>query len=347
VLTRGLITGGTGFLGRHLAHALSGMGWAVTVTRRPGDPAHPQPWALPQAGCQGKALEPHPTRAHPQSLALPPGVAVVEVALTDPDAVADLIRAHRPQVLFHLAARTEVARRLDLLRPMLQDNVVAGGIVLEAAARAGIPRLVWVGTCEEYGDGPVPFREDQVPRPVSPYSCTKLAGSLLAQSAARTLDVPVVVVRPFLTYGPGQAPTRFIPQAIAAALEQRPFPMTSGEQTRDLLFAEDTVQGLIAAATAEGIVGELLNLSSGREVALREVVRAIFRIAQAPESLIAFGALAHRPAESMRFFGDPARAQRVMGWHASVDLETGLRKTIDWYRAQGGWAFEVAEGTAS
>ena len=112
--------------------------------------------------------------------------------------------------------------------------------VAQACLQADV-RLVHVGTCEEYGDGPCPFYEDQLPQPVSPYSTAKVAATLRVLALHRTRGLRVTVARPFLTYGPGQTGDRLIPAAIRAALGGTPFAMTEGRQTREVNYVEDTV----------------------------------------------------------------------------------------------------------
>lgn len=302
-----LVTGAAGFVGSHLVRRLLTFPLEVHALVRPGT-----------AQARTRDLGPN---VHP-------------LELTDGPAVRALFERLRPRTVLHLAADTRVERHLDLLLPQLSTNVLAGGHVLDAALRQPLQRLVWVGTCEEYGDGVAPFREEQSPRPVSPYSATRLAGTLMAQSLGRTLGAPVVAIRPFLIYGPGMHASRFVMQALDSALSGRPLPMTPGEQTRDLVWVEDVVDGLIRAAGVPGIDGELLNLASGAEVSLRALAEQIFALVGTDLSLIQAGALPYRAGESMHFFGDPSRAREKLGWTASTSLPEGLRRLLGWRRGQ-------------
>lgn len=299
-----LVTGAAGFIGSALVRRLLSRQIPVISVVRPGTA---------------------PSRLQR------PGEDVCFVELTDPAQVQSLFAAAQPSHVFHLAADTRVERRLELLQPQLMNNVVAGGLVLEAALRQrALQRLVWVGTCEEYGDGEAPFQEEQLPRPVSPYSATRLAGTLLAQTLARTMGAPVVAVRPFLTYGPGMHPSRFVMQALNAALSGQPLPMTPGEQTRDLVWLDDVVDGLLLAGSVPGIDGELLNLASGQEISLLALAQQIFHAVGANPALIQVGVLPYRAGESMHFFGEPSRARETLGWTASTPLSEGLRQLVEW-----------------
>ena len=300
-----LICGGSGFLGRALALELDRLHAKVTLTYH---------------------------RRVPQDL--PPTIRVLPLDVRHPDAARDIIERVRPSALYHLAADTRVQHDMRLLVPQLETNVLGGARLLEAAATLSIPRIIWVSTCEEYGEGPVPFHEDQYPDPLSPYSLGKLAGTFMAQMAAKTFDVPILILRPFLTYGPRQPPHRFIAQAISAALDERPFSMTSGEQTRDLVYIDDTIDAMIRALACASPRGRIINICTGVGYPMIEVARRIFRLCGADPALIRAGALPQRARESYRFYGHPARAKTLLGWEARTPLDDGLAATIAWYRDQ-------------
>lgn len=311
-LSRGpvLVTGASGFLGAHLVAALLGRGIEPHLLgRRPADAAI--------VGPRGAGLPLH------------------RADLADAEAVAAAVRAVRPEVVFHLGAYTSVDRAWSHQGAVLRDNVLGTSHLLDACLEVGVGRFVNVGTCEEYGDRPVPFAEDDAPEPVSPYSAGKAYTTLLCRMLARTQGFPAVCLRPFLSYGPGQAPTRFVPQAIAAALARRPFPMTTGEQTREWNYAPDLAQGILAAGERPGLEGEVVNVACGEEVPVIDLARRIFQIAGAPLDLIRAGALPHRPGETPRFFADTRKCREMLGYSPSVGIGEGLLRTVTWYRDRG------------
>ena len=230
-------------------------------------------------------------------------------------------------VVFHLAAPVDPSRTADW-NTMLEGIVVLTEQVAQACLLADV-QLVHVGTCEEYGDGPAPFHEDQLPQPVSPYSTAKAAATMRVLALHRSHGLRVTVARPFLTYGPGQRGARLIPAAIASALGGTPFPMTEGTQTREVNFVDDIAAGLMACAAPEA-VGRILNIGGGPELTVYALVKRIFETAGADPALVQRGARPSRSGETARFVGNHQRARLLLGHAARVSLGEGLRRTIEY-----------------
>ncbi len=303
---RALVTGATGFIGSHLTRRLVAKGVDVHVFVRPGSDT----WRLNDVWFR---------------------VHVHRGDLASYEDVHRVVRAVRPDTIFHLGSYVNVKRSLEDVDEV--NRVIIGGTTnLIRAVLSEVPECFFIntGTCEEYGDGPVPFREDQLPRPVSPYSAAKTAATFFTMMAHKSLGLRAVTIRPFLTYGPAQQPLRLIPQAILAGLLKREFKMTPGEQTREFNYVADIVEGYLEVARRPEVAGEIINLGNGKEVQIREVVRLIFDLMGNPiEPQI--GALPYRPGETWHFYSDPSKAKRLLEWYPTTPLEEGLRRTIAWY----------------
>ncbi len=254
------------------------------------------------------------------------------------EGVQEHILAVDPDLLVHLAAPVNVARDPSLAQQM-QDVIVGGARAVRAAAdalsrRRGVrPQLVLVGTCEEYGTIAAPFAEDAEPSvPVSPYAAAKLQATREAIEAAGDAAFGIVVARPFLTYGPGQRPRQLVPAAIDAALAGRSFPMTAGLQTRELNYVDDVAVGLLRAAVTPAAHGHIVNIGSGDEHRVVDIVARIFQLAGADPGLIEAGALPVRSGEVARFHADVTRARELLDHVAVITLDEGLRRTITWAR---------------
>jgi nucleoside-diphosphate-sugar epimerase len=303
-----LVTGGAGFMGRHLVRMLTARGDAVLVADRLPESALP-PGRLP-AGARYAALD-----------------------LADRDDVRALFADARPERVFHLASAVDVRRDLAVLDDQLRHTQMASLHVALACLEHGVGRLVHVGTCEEYGNGPAPFREDQDPSPVSPYSAAKVAATAFVRMLATSFGLRAVVVRPFLTYGPEQGTNQMIPALVASALAGRDFPMTGGEQTREFNYVEDIVRGMVLASEAAGVDGLVVNIGCAEPRRIRDVAALVLDLMGNPVRA-QFGTLPYRPGETWQFYCDNERARRLLGWRPQVTLEDGLRRTIDWYRAR-------------
>jgi UDP-glucose 4-epimerase len=303
-----LVTGGAGFVGSRLVARLAAEGARVTVLDRPGAPAPPADRA-----------------------------EFVGADLADAAALAGALGARRPGVVFHLAAWTGGRGRADdpeawrLSRRVNLDGTM--NLLLALLARGGpLPRVVRTGTMEEYGDGPVPFREDQRERAVSPYSASVVAATQAAHALAEHHGLPLVTVRPSVIYGPGQDESFFLPSLVRACVEGREFAMTAGTQTTDYVHVDDVAGALCAAAIAGGATGEIVNAGSGREVAIREVAERVAAMAGGTAN-IRFGAMPGRAGEAPRRFLDVAKAERLLGWRARTALDDGLRGLVAAARA--------------
>ena len=252
-------------------------------------------------------------------------------SITDRSAMDVVTDAARPDVVMHLAAYTHVGKSWDRVDECVQVNVQGTVHLLQALARRGYDRFVYTGTSEIYGDVEVPFREDGPVNPISPYSVAKYAGEHYCRMFARGRAWPIVMLRPFNAYGPWQSPDRVIPEIIGRALKGQPLRMTQGLQTREFNFVEDLADGFVRAAVADGVVGEIVNLGCGEEISMRDLATTLLRLLGDPVEA-QFGALPERPTEIVRMRADAAKAGALLGWAPQTSLETGLQRTIDWYR---------------
>ena len=256
------------------------------------------------------------------------------------DGVSEHISAVEPDLLVHMAAPVNVARDPSLV-DLMRGVIVEGARLVRAATAELVHRrgrrvqLVLVGTCEEYGTIEAPYQEDASPsEPVSPYAAAKLEATREAMQAAPAAPFGLVVARPFLTYGPGQRSRQLVPAAIREALAGHRFPMTTGLQTRELNYVDDIAIGLLRAAVTPEAHGQIINIGSGDEHRVVDIVRRIFDLAGADPALIDAGALPSRAGEVARFYADVGKARRLLGHEAVVPLDEGLRRTIAWARQE-------------
>jgi nucleoside-diphosphate-sugar epimerase len=141
---------------------------------------------------------------------------------------------------------------------------------------------------------------------------------------------PVVTLRPFMTFGPGQAHTKVIPSVAFDLLRRKQPRVSSGQQCADWVYISDVVDGFVAAVTAHGIEGKTIDFGSGTLISLRDIInRLVLIVDNGIEP--AFGALQDRPSEKTAA-ANTFEATRMLRWHATTPLDTGLRKTVEWCR---------------
>lgn len=303
---RVVVTGGTGFIGQHLLQALVNDGHhPAAITRR-----MEQVDSLPDV--------------------LKKQVRWIELDLLNRESVRNLLGNEKPSVLFHLAGtrgvddehRHAAASRHEL-------NVDATLHLLEDADRAGAERIVIAGSAEEYGNQEGPFNETCELRPVSAYGMSKAEATRLALALHEMENCPVVIARLFTVYGPHQPRGMFVSDAIYAAVNSKSFSMSEGTQQRDLVFVEDIAAALIACARTPGIEGKVFNFGSGQPIPLHDLAQMIWRISESSAPLFV-GERPRRVDEMEVTWADSTLARDSLGWHSLVDLEQGLRATIEW-----------------
>jgi len=304
---RVLVTGATGFIGSHLAERLAAEEAEVTLAIEPGAST------ANVTGILGK-------------------VRVYEVDLRDGQKVRQLVRECQPSKVYHLAAVGVTEPDVDP-RLAVQVNVLGTLNLLEALRETECDCFVNTGTCYEYGHNAPPMREDQMVDPVNAYAASKSAAWLFCNMYHRTRGYPIVTVRPFTAYGPRQSIRALIPQTILSALRGQDFEMTGGEQTRDFTYVDDVVEGYVRASLSEKAIGQTINLGTGEEHAIKDVVRKVLELMGNPVRPL-IGALPYRPREIWRLYSDSSKARELLGWQPQVGLDEGLRKTIAWYTEQ-------------
>jgi len=258
-------------------------------------------------------------------------VEVVRGDLKDPEAVRHAVSGC--EIVFHLGALIAIPFSYQNPTDYVQTNIIGTLHVLNACRDAKVRRLIQTSTSEVYGSAQfVPITLAHPRRGQSPYAASKIAADALAESYARSFDLPVVILRPFNTYGPRQSPRAVIPTIIGQALVADVIRLGSVHPTRDFLYVADTVEGFIAAAVIPDLPpGIELQLGSGVETSIRDVVIKVgdllgkrLRVETDDKRI--------RPAASEvgRLLCDPSETTRLLGWKAGVPLEDGLRHTIKW-----------------
>lgn len=300
-----MLTGASGFVGRHVAEALLQAGDTVIgVGRDPGR--------------------------------LPAGVLPVPLdLLADPRAAAAVVADLRPQVLVHAAWSTEHGRYWN--DPANLDWSALTLTLARAVVEAGGRRIVTIGTCAEYdwsSLGTSPCSEDNTPeRPHTLYGAAKHATARLVQAYCRGGDVSHAHARLFLLYGPHEQPQRLVPSLVRSLLAGAPARVTSGRQERDFMDVRDA--GRAIAMLARGDFAGTVNVASGQAVSVRTVAGTIGALTGRPE-LIRYGALPDRPQDPPCLAADTRVLRSATGFRPAIGLQDGLRAAIDWWREEQG-----------
>lgn len=308
--TKVLVTGADGFIGSHLTEALLSAGYQVRALSYYNSF---NDWGWLE-GINNPDLE------------------VVSGDIRDPDFCRHITRGC--SLVFHLAALIAIPYSYVAPDSYVDTNIRGTLNMLQAARDCNVERIVVTSTSEVYGTALyVPIDENHPRQPQSPYSATKIGADALAKSFYNAFELPVVIARPFNTYGPRQSARAIIPTIITQiAAGHREIKVGDLTPTRDFNFVTDTAAGFIALATAPGIEGREINIATGREVTMEETLHTIARLMGAdikwvtdPERI--------RPSKSevRRLLGDNKLITSLTDWRPRVSLEEGLSKTIDWF----------------
>ena len=305
-----LITGATGFIGSHLTRRLLKEGTEIHILIKKDSNIY-------------------------RIKDIIENLAVWQGDVQDYPSLYYCIKKSNPRIIFHLATLRNVTRNMKLIEPMIDINIkgtlnIFRGLIEN---KTRIKCFINTGTCEEYGGAPAPFYESQREMPVSPYSASKVAATYFCQMISKTINLPIIILRPFLTYGPFQDTDMFIPSLINHCLCGKDFPMTEGNQTRDFIYVDDIVDAYLLAATFPNAIGEIINIGSGIEYRIKDVAKKIVNMMGKSIRLL-LGALPKRPGETSHFFCDNEKAKRLLNWSPRVNLDEGLEKTIRWYKDQ-------------
>jgi NAD dependent epimerase/dehydratase len=308
---RVLVTGAGGFIGSHLVERLVELGASVRALIHYN--------ALGSWGWLD--YSPHRER-----------IEVIMGDLADRDLVFQAAR--NVEIVFHLGALIAIPYSYQAPSSYVRTNIEGTLNILLAARDLKVARLVHTSTSEVYGTARyVPIDENHPLQGQSPYSATKIAADKLAEAFYCSYGVPVVIVRPFNTYGPRQSTRAVIPTIISQCLNGDTIRLGHLHPTRDLNYVSDTVEGFIRAATADNVLGQTINLGSGREISIGNLALLIARLLGKQVQIIT-DERRRRPEKSEveRLLADNSKAKRLLGWEPRVSLEEGLLRTIDWMR---------------
>ena len=296
-----LITGAGGFIGWHLIHQLQIYGPQISTISRNHNNFF-------------KEIEQY------------------AIDIKDTCAINECLQTCQPDHIFHLAAYKDRNESIQAFYSSVETNVL-GTLNLFSAAKdvTSLESIVTLGTAEEYGKNIPPFNEKLRECPVTPYSFSKLCISQMGELFFHLYNLPVIILRPTLAYGPGQGTDMFLPSLITSLLENKPFDMTLGDQTRDFVYVADLIEAMILASGNTNANGQIINIGSGVPTKIADIAQTIDEII-GKKGLVKLGGKPYRKNEVMNYYISPAKAERILGWKAKTSLKEGLNRTIAYYK---------------
>jgi UDP-glucose 4-epimerase len=249
------------------------------------------------------------------------GVSWWQADLAALDQTRQLFADLQPRTVFHLAGHVMGDPEVAAVAPTLEGNLLTTVNVLTCAAEGSAPRVVLAGS-----------QNERKAEAMSPYAVSKWAASRYAAMFHTLHGVPVVTLRVYMAYGPGQRDlAKLVPYVTTALLRGEAPRLASGSRRVDWIYVDDVVDALVRGAAKPGVEGRTFEVASGGLVTIRDTVRRLHAHTGAEVQPV-FGARDDGPADEVALAGDPAETTAVLGWRPTVGLDEGLRRTVQWYR---------------
>ncbi len=305
-----LVTGGAGFIGSHIASALSASGARVRI------------------------LDDLST-GHRENLDEIGGdIEFVQGSVADEQLLTKALE--NVELIFHEAAIPSVPRSVEAPRNTHVASVDGTFSLLLAAKEAGVKRVVYAASSSAYGDQPtLPKSEQMSPDPLSPYAVAKLVGEYYCRVFTRVYGLETVSLRYFNVFGPRQDPgsqySGVVSRFISALLnDERPVIYGDGEQSRDFTYIENVVAANLSAATAPNAAGKVINVANGQRITLNQLLEELKQLTGRTDVTAEYRE--PRVGDVRHSLADITMAQELLGYTSKVDLRGGLQRTLDWWK---------------
>ena len=305
-----LVTGADGFIGSHLTEILSSKGYKVKALSQYNSFNN---WGwLDQVNCKND-------------------IEILSGDIRDPNYCKTITKD--VEIIFHLAALIAIPYSYVAPDSYIETNMKGTLNICQAAKENGISRLIHTSTSEVYGTAQyVPIDEKHPLQPQSPYSATKIAADAMVMSFYNSFNLPVTIARPFNTYGPRQSARAVIPTIITQiASGKKEIQLGDPSPTRDFNYVEDCCRGFVMLAESEKTIGETVNIGSNTEISIGDTFNLIKELMSSDVTLVN-DEQRKRPEKSevFRLWCDNKKIKKLTSYEPKVDIQNGLKKTIDW-----------------
>lgn len=276
-----------------------------------------------------------------------PNYKFVRMDIRDRENIYKLFEEEKFDLVVNFAAESHVDRSIKDPEVFLRTNIIGTEVLMDACLKYGVERYHQVSTDEVYGDLPLDrpdlfFTEETPLHTSSPYSSSKASADLLVNAYHRTYGLKTTISRCSNNYGPYQFPEKMIPLMINNARHDKSLPVYGdGLNVRDWLHVYDHCSG-IDLVMRNGAIGEVYNIGGHNERHNIDVVKAILKTLDKPETLITY--VSDRKGHDLRYAIDPTKIETKLGWKPKYNFESGIKETIEWYMNNQEWMDDVTSG---
>jgi dTDP-glucose 4,6-dehydratase len=310
-----LVTGGAGFVGSQLVRELLDSSYHVVVLD-------------------------NFTTGLKESLPRSGELRLISGDVRDFGLVSRIVR-NTPYVV-HLAAQAFIPFSYEMPVHVAEVNAIGSINILKACQDHHIKRLVHISSSEVYGSAQyVPMDEKHPLQPFSTYSVAKTAADMWAQTFFWEHKLPVVILRPFNTFGPRESLPYFIPEIIRQCLKEPQIRVGNLDTRRDFTYVKDTANAMVRALETEKIEGEIINIGTGETHKMKEILALVQKETKTMKKPVVVDKSRLRPKDVDTLVTDNSKARRILGWNPEVSFEEGIQRTIKWYNDNDRtWAYE-------
>tara|TARA_B100000315_G_C14505357_1_gene554343 strand:- start:44 stop:1030 length:987 start_codon:yes stop_codon:yes gene_type:complete len=244
----------------------------------------------------------------------------------------------RTDIVFHLAALISIPHSYRSYNSFLETNVIGTTNLLTACNKNKVKRIVVTSTSEVYGSAQfIPIKENHPLNAQSPYAASKISADQISLSFYKSFNLPVLIIRPFNTFGPRQSTRAIIPTIITQALTKKNLKLGNITTIRDFTYISDTINGFISTIKPRNIEGQIINIASGFEISIKDLIKEISSITGINKKIY-FDKKRIRPSKSEvnRLLGSNKKALRILNWkpkyQSRISFRKALKDTINWYK---------------
>ena len=242
-----------------------------------------------------------------------------------------IVKFIKPVKIIHLGSLVDLNRSFQIARRGIHTNIEGTLNLLESLRNVPFDLFVYASSVEVYGNGPIPFRENQREVPPSPYAISKLAGEHFINFYSKIYNYPISILRLSTCYGPGQNKNKLIPSIIKSALASRPIKVGQTNQNRNFIYIKDLIKAMGKVLVKPKAINEILNIGNEESISIEKIIESI-KILTGSNSLVLAGSVPNREQEIQNWDISTVKTKKILGWKASTPLKKGLKETISWYQ---------------